>query len=198
MRRLGPGVILFCSLWLSHPLWAEIYQWVDEQGVVNFTDDYTKIPEKYRKKVSVKKTQPAQPLPPPDLSSTAPGEEQKIAGEQQPEKLTEEAKGQKPIEWDEEGHDRAWWQAQVTEWRQKLNQALTEQKTVEARYQVLVRQFTNPAFGQRGRRSLEGEVKALEDKLTQLQVAINEAKEKLEKELPAQAAEAGAPLEWLR
>jgi len=30
---------------------AAIYRWVDEKGVVNFTDDYSKVPPEYRNKV---------------------------------------------------------------------------------------------------------------------------------------------------
>ncbi len=33
---------------------AEMYKWVDDKGTVNFTEDYSKIPKKYRKKVKVK------------------------------------------------------------------------------------------------------------------------------------------------
>jgi hypothetical protein len=27
---------------------AEVYKWVDEKGDIHFTDDYSKVPEKYR------------------------------------------------------------------------------------------------------------------------------------------------------
>lgn len=38
-------------LW-ALPLMAETYSWVDGQGTVNFTDDYSQIPRKYRNKVN--------------------------------------------------------------------------------------------------------------------------------------------------
>jgi len=41
---------------------AAIYRWVDEKGVVNFTDDYSKVPPEYRNKVeevNIRKTGPA-------------------------------------------------------------------------------------------------------------------------------------------
>ncbi|RMF88461.1 MAG: hypothetical protein D6736_10475, partial [Nitrospinota bacterium] len=102
------------------------------------------------------------------------------------------------IMFDKEGHDRTWWQAQIQHWQQQLEQASTEYDRIEARYQVLVRRFHNPAFGRRGRRSLAGEIKQLEEELTALQLRINEAKRMLEQTLPAQAAAAGAPPEWLQ
>jgi hypothetical protein len=39
------GILLFAA-----PLMAETYSWKDESGTVSFTDNYTSIPAKYRKK----------------------------------------------------------------------------------------------------------------------------------------------------
>jgi hypothetical protein len=39
------GILIFAA-----PLMAETYSWEDEKGTVNFTDNYTNIPAKYRKK----------------------------------------------------------------------------------------------------------------------------------------------------
>jgi len=33
------------------PLFAETYTWVDEKGTYNFTEDYSSVPQKYRKRV---------------------------------------------------------------------------------------------------------------------------------------------------
>jgi hypothetical protein len=41
---------------------ATIYRWVDEKGVVNFSDDYSKVPPEYRNKVeevNIQKTGPS-------------------------------------------------------------------------------------------------------------------------------------------
>lgn len=40
-------VLLLCPL----PLMAETYSWVDEHGTVNFTDDFSAVPKKFRKRV---------------------------------------------------------------------------------------------------------------------------------------------------
>jgi hypothetical protein len=37
-------------LWAA-PLLAETYSWVDEKGTYNFTEDYSRVPSKYRKNV---------------------------------------------------------------------------------------------------------------------------------------------------
>jgi ABC-type phosphate transport system auxiliary subunit len=38
-------------LLLAAPLHAETYSWVDDSGTYNFTEDYSSVPKKYRKKV---------------------------------------------------------------------------------------------------------------------------------------------------
>jgi hypothetical protein len=38
-------------LWAT-PLMAETYSWVDENGTTNFTEDYSRIPKKYRTQVN--------------------------------------------------------------------------------------------------------------------------------------------------
>lgn len=38
-------------LLLSAPLQAETYSWVDGSGTYNFTEDYSKVPKKYQKRV---------------------------------------------------------------------------------------------------------------------------------------------------
>ena len=47
---------------------ATIYRWVDEKGVVNFSDDYSKVPPEYRHKaeeVDIQKKGPSTPSPVP-------------------------------------------------------------------------------------------------------------------------------------
>ena len=44
-------VIAVLMLALAVPLCAETYSWEDDEGTLNFTEDYSRIPSKYRKKV---------------------------------------------------------------------------------------------------------------------------------------------------
>lgn len=46
-------LVVFVSLLLAAPSFADIYRWVDDRGTVNFTEDYGKVPARYRKKVKV-------------------------------------------------------------------------------------------------------------------------------------------------
>ena len=48
MKKL---IVLLISFIFASSAWATIYKWVDERGVTNFTDDYSKISPTYRDKV---------------------------------------------------------------------------------------------------------------------------------------------------
>ena len=69
--------ILLISLVFAVPTYgATIYKWVDEKGVVNFTDEYKKVPPAFRNRVETEKYLDEEP--PPILSqkmSTRPKEE---------------------------------------------------------------------------------------------------------------------------
>lgn len=43
----------FCFLFISSMAHGDVYKWVDEKGTLHFTDDLSKIPEKYRPKVEI-------------------------------------------------------------------------------------------------------------------------------------------------
>jgi hypothetical protein len=45
-------ILLFSVMVLTvaAPVSAETYKWIDDKGTVNFTEDYSQIPKKYRKK----------------------------------------------------------------------------------------------------------------------------------------------------
>ena len=49
MKRLLVALLLIYPLSAS----ADTYQWTDDRGTVNFTEDYGKVPKKYRKKMKV-------------------------------------------------------------------------------------------------------------------------------------------------
>jgi hypothetical protein len=44
-------LVIAGMLSLAAPLAAETYSWVDESGTFNFTEDYSRVPKKYRDKV---------------------------------------------------------------------------------------------------------------------------------------------------
>jgi hypothetical protein len=52
MTRIQTGLLLFLLL-AANPVAAEIYRYIDESGVLSFTDDLSKVPPDQRPKVEV-------------------------------------------------------------------------------------------------------------------------------------------------
>lgn len=59
------GVLLWAT-----PLLAETYSWVDEDGTCNFTEDYSRVPKKYRSKIDKRGDMGA---PPVTMGAVSPG-----------------------------------------------------------------------------------------------------------------------------
>jgi hypothetical protein len=76
MKRLIP-VFAAILLWTT-PLMAETYSWVDESGTYNFTEDYSRVPQKYRSSVDKRGDMGAEPIarevvsPPVGAKATTP------------------------------------------------------------------------------------------------------------------------------
>lgn len=48
------SIVLMISLLTPSVILAEIYKWINDDGSTGFTDDISKVPEKYRKQVEIK------------------------------------------------------------------------------------------------------------------------------------------------
>ncbi|MBK5276374.1 MAG: hypothetical protein JJE30_15190 [Desulfuromonadales bacterium] len=60
MKRI---VILASIVLWAAPLPAETYSWIDDNGTYNFTEDFSKVPKKYRKSVGKRGDMDSQPSP---------------------------------------------------------------------------------------------------------------------------------------
>ena len=47
-------LVLFVVLFFPDAIFAEMFKWVDQEGNTHFTDDYLKVPGKYKQKVTIK------------------------------------------------------------------------------------------------------------------------------------------------
>jgi replicative superfamily II helicase len=65
-------------LWAA-PLLAETYSWVDEKGTYNFTEDYSRVPQKYRKNVEKRDSIEAPPIPAASSTASSAGSAAKSA-----------------------------------------------------------------------------------------------------------------------
>ena len=81
MRVFIPLIVIL--ILFTSPGYGEMYKWVDEKGTLHFTDDLSKIPEKYRpdaemrktpdKKISAPETK-EKPVPPPSVPKASESE----------------------------------------------------------------------------------------------------------------------------
>jgi hypothetical protein len=63
-------LLLLILLFFFSPCYgATVYQWVDNNGTYNFTDDHEKIPPAYRNQVRAKKMEDFPEMAPPALDS---------------------------------------------------------------------------------------------------------------------------------
>jgi micrococcal nuclease len=63
------GIVPVLVLGLAGEGAAEIYHWVDRDGQVHFTDDYSSVPPEYRDRVQSRPSSPPAESPPPPTSS---------------------------------------------------------------------------------------------------------------------------------
>jgi hypothetical protein len=54
-------VFVGIMVWVA-PLMAETYSWVDQNGTWNFTEDYSRVPKKYRKNVNMRGDAVSEPV----------------------------------------------------------------------------------------------------------------------------------------
>lgn len=112
MVKTRKFVILLILFSFYVPVYAAtIHKWVDEKGVVNFTDDSNKVPPAYRDRVEVEEYLREEGTPAPALDMAA--------------KTKEEIKA------DIYGRDETRWKEKVRPWKEQLKEAI--EKYEEAR-----------------------------------------------------------------
>lgn len=64
--------VIFTVLFCASPLMAQTYTWTDEKGTVNFADELSQVPRKYRSKVKLRSDEPDTVKPEPVVAKEAP------------------------------------------------------------------------------------------------------------------------------
>ena len=104
---MGKAILLLILLFFFSPSYgATIYQWVDNNGTYNFTDDYQKIPSVYRNQVHLKKMEDVSEMGPPALPSTP-----------------KAAPRKEEVKKDILGLGEEWWRDKVRPWEGQLGEA---------------------------------------------------------------------------
>jgi hypothetical protein len=154
---------------------------VDKNGVVNFTDDYEKVPPLYRDRVQKEEKEDVQKPSPPAPSAQA-----------SPPKVDE-------AETDIYGRNEAWWREEIHLLREKLNKATGNFEKAQKNFEKKAEKMSKTNFYGRSRSQTKWDVmelNRLNEEKKKSEVQMNEAKEQLEK-LSKEAQEAKADPSWL-
>jgi hypothetical protein len=188
MKKIGFIILIGLILFFSLTFAQEVYRWVDEKGIVHFSDDLSLVPEIYRDQVP--KTKPTQePASPPSVESP------KRMGE---EKGIESAPESAPEQKDILGRGEEWWRAIASEWNEKLNAARKNYENAYGEWKSKEQELEASQFKPDSlKRKLKAETKVLEEKVKDLEKQVEEARNMLENVLPKQARDYRANPEWL-
>jgi hypothetical protein len=181
MRRI---LYFLIFLVLISPVSAQtIYKWTDEKGVVNYTDEYSKVPPAYRGQVDVEKWKDTQKPGSPSL-----------APPQAPPQETGE------VTTDIYGRDEAWWRDKVLPWKEKLKEATENYERAQRNFTKKSEELSQTNFYGRSRSQTKWDVmelNRLNEEKKKYEAQIAEANEMLEK-LSREADESKANPNWLK
>jgi hypothetical protein len=177
MRLILLIFVIFLFLFITNPGYAQVFKWIDEKGSVHFTDDITKIPEKYRQAIEQIETREEKPE-----TNTESGPAQKKQPESQTDRL---------------GRGEEYWQGRVEEWKKKLRSAQEKVESLRLKYNELTEKF-NASKSSVERARLRNERDQIKAQMDQSRIEIEQAKEMLERKIPEEASLYRAKPEWVK
>jgi len=175
-------VILF--LCITELAFGEVYKWVDEKGVVHFTDDIMQIPEKYRPQIKI-------------LEYPEEAIETRIENESPSQKTVEETQPKEEDYRDSVGRGEEYWKGRVKEWNEKLREAQEKVGELRVRYNELTEKF-NSSKSSVERANIRKERDQIQKEIEISKNQIEEAKQMLEKKIPEEAEIFKAKQEWIK
>ena len=180
MRKLFILLILLIFAAPAYP--ATIYKWVDKDGVVNFTDDLSKVPPSYRNRVEKEERKDVK-------EKMTPQPPQAATREDEPEEVKR----------DNYGRDETWWRERVRPWKEKLKEATEKYEETQTLFTKKAEDLSQNKFLYRSKSSTPWEVSELNrlgEEKKRYEAQIAEANEMLEK-ISKEARESNADPAWL-
>ena len=159
---------------------ADIYQWVDNNGVVNFTDNFDSIPKKYQNKVKVQSSDN------PSQGDTASEPVQSTVQEDNNHQPEESSPQLKTFG----GHNETWWRSQYARLRGELAQLQANLPAKQSEAEQLRRKLIIYTYA-RNRVAYQEKL----DEIQRDEKRIAALTEQLSA-LDTQASAAGVPFEW--
>ena len=163
---------------------AEVYKWVDEKGLVHFTDDFIQIPEKYRTKVE-------------SLGISEERVETKIESESLSNQKVEKARPREDTYRDQLGKGEEYWRGRVKEWNKKLKESQEKVNDLRVKYNELTERF-NASRSSAERINLRKERDQIKNEMDNYKAHMEEANVMLEKKIPEEAEIFKAKPEWIK
>jgi hypothetical protein len=173
---------LLTFLLFSVPAGAAMYEWTDDKGVVNFTDNPKNIPAKYRNKVKKRPSITGEPTESVPAGTPQPGES--------PQALEPTPQPGKSVMYG--GHDESWWRSRYSNLHQELKALQDGLPTKREDLSAARRKFTVYQFPQNRRAYYDLMAEVDKD-----EARIKDLTNQLES-LDVEAARAGVPLDWRR
>jgi len=172
-------IFLILLIFVSPAYAHTFYKWVDEKGVVSYTDDYNNIPSAYRNRVEIEWVHEEGSSPPI----------QKMTPQKREEART-----------DIYGQNEAYWRGKVRPWKEFLKTAETNYERVHEKFMGKAMEFSQGRFGAWSRTQYKMniiELDKLKEEMIKYADQIGEAKEALEK-ISKEAREAKVDPDWLK
>jgi len=169
---LIPVMILLTSTLQAHTF----YKWVDEKGVVNYTDDYNSIPPAHRDRVEIQWVHEEGSSP-----------VQKMAPQKGDQTRTNIY-----------GQNEAYWRGKVRPWKEFLKVAEANYEKAHKKFMEKAMELSARRFGSRTQYKMNIiQLDALKNEMVKYADQIAEAEEALEK-ISKQAREEKANPDWLK
>ena len=169
--------ILFLLIFFAQPSSAAVYKWVDDKGIVHFTDDITHIPETHRSQ--------AEKIGLPDDKVNTKTDTEPIPRRKEDTYM------------DQLGRGEEYWKARVEEWKKKLSALQGRVEALRINYNGLTEKF-NDSKSSVERASLRKEREQIKTEMDQCRIQIEEAREMLGKKIPEEANLYKAKPEWVK
>jgi len=170
------GVLVFASAGTAD----EYFKWTDERGVVHITNVPSSVPEEYKGEAE-RRVMPAESEAPSGSTRESAGAMEEPTGEPK----------------DRFGRGRDYWVSRTNEAKRRLSRAQGEYEGLRREYRDL-RDAYNNTTSLAERDEYKKQMESVQVELRRRSEEIFRARELLERTLPAEAASAGAPAEWVQ
>jgi hypothetical protein len=179
VMKMKKVFILLILLAFASPAYAvTAYKWVDKEGVVNFTDDYSNVPSEYSDQISTEVMEESPSVGVPTSRQTTPPR-------------IEEAKT------DIYGLGENWWRDKVSPWRERLKEATANYEKARRSFMDSAEELSQKRYGSPTQYKTNIiELDGLRVEMMKYEAQMTEAQEMLGK-LSKEAEEAKADPTWL-